>query len=511
MEEPTSMSTPATGSLVAHPAFTVAPVPRRLFGSFVEHMGRCVYTGIFEPGHPSADADGLREDVLDLVRELGVSTVRYPGGNFVSNYRWEDGVGPVADRPRRLDLAWHTTETNRFGLGEFQKWAGKADVETMLAVNLGTRGTREALDLLEYANHPGGSTWSDLRIEHGDADPYGVRMWCLGNELDGPWQTGHKTAAEYGRLAAETGNAMRQFDPSLELVACGSSNRGMPTFGAWEQEVLRLAYDHVDWISAHAYYEPFDGDVTSFLASGVDMDRFVEAVVATADAIGAERRNDKKILVSFDEWNVWYATAMVRPEHDDWPEHPRLIEDTYSALDAVVVGSLLLSLLRHSDRVQAASMAQLVNVIGPIRTEPGGPAWRQTIFHPFAQAAALAQGTVLDARLAVPTMATDRYGDVPIADAVVCDDGATVTVLAVNRSQDTALDLAVDVTAWDGLEVVDATVLHETDPSLTNTVEAPDRVRPRPLPDAPIGEIVKESLTLPLPPVSWATLTLRRV
>lgn len=506
------MATPttATGTLVAHPAFTVAEVPRRLFGSFVEHMGRCVYTGIFEPGHPEADADGLRRDVLALVRELGVTTVRYPGGNFVSNHQWEDGVGPRADRPTRLDLAWHTTETNAFGLGEFQRWARAAGVETMLAVNLGTRGTREALDLLEYANHPGGSTWSDLRIAHGDVAPYDIRMWCLGNEMDGPWQTGHKTAAEYGRLAAETGNAMRQFDPTLELVACGSSHRGMPTFGAWEQEVLRLAYDHVDWISAHAYYEPVDGDVDSFLASGVDMDRFIEAVVATADAIGAERRSDKRIMVTFDEWNVWYASRMTPPTGEDWPEHPRLIEDTYTVQDAVVVGSLLLSLLRHSDRVRAASIAQLVNVIGPIRTEPGGPAWQQTIFHPFAQAAALARGRVLDTRLDVPTMPTRRHGDVPVADAVVCEDGDTLTVLAVNRSRDTDLDLALDLSAWDGLAVAEATLLHEDDASLTNTEQHPDRVRPRPLPGAPVGEPVQGDLSLHLPALSWATVTLRR-
>ena len=178
----------------AHPAFTVGAVPPRLFGSFVEHMGRCVYTGIYEPGHPTADDDGLRQDVLELVRELGVTTIRYPGGNFVSGYRWEDGVGPADQRPRRLDLAWHTTETNQFGLNEFMRWARKAQVEPMMAVNLGTRGVREAVDLLEYANHPGGSELSDRRISDGVTEPHNVRMWCLGNEMDGPWQTGHKTS-----------------------------------------------------------------------------------------------------------------------------------------------------------------------------------------------------------------------------------------------------------------------------------------------------------------------------
>ncbi|MDP8928799.1 MAG: alpha-L-arabinofuranosidase, partial [Actinomycetota bacterium] len=252
-------------SLTLDPAFDVAPVNRRLFGSFVEHMGRCVYTGIYEPGHPEADEDGLRHDVLELVNELGVTLIRYPGGNFVSGYRWEDSVGPVEARPARLDLGWHSIETNAFGLNEFIRWCRKAGVEPMMAVNLGTRGVQEALDLLEYANHPEGTYLSDLRIKHGAQQPHGVRLWCLGNEMDGPWQIGHKTAYEYGRLAAETARAMRMIDPSLELVACGSSSSIMPTFGSWEATVLEQAYEDVDYISCHAYYEECDGDLGSFL------------------------------------------------------------------------------------------------------------------------------------------------------------------------------------------------------------------------------------------------------
>ena len=298
------------------PAARVAPVKRRLFGSFVEHLGRCVYTGIYEPGHPTADEDGFRGDVLALTQELGVSVVRYPGGNFVSNYRWEDGVGPRDRRPVRRDLAWRTIETNEIGVDEFIKWAGRAGVEPMLAVNLGTRGVAEALDLLEYANHPAGTTLSDQRVANGAPDPHGVRLWCLGNELDGPWQTGHKTAAEYGRLAAETARAMRQAEPDLELVACGSSHSSMPTFGSWEATVLEEAYDVVDYVSLHAYYEEFDGDPGSFLASAVDMDRFIDAVTATADHVRAKLGASKRIDLSFDEWNVWYLSRF----QNDGPE-----------------------------------------------------------------------------------------------------------------------------------------------------------------------------------------------
>src|SRR4051794_20967561 len=491
----------------AHPSFPVADVPRRLFGSFVEHMGRCVYTGIYEPDHASADQYGLRPDVVDLVRELGVTTVRYPGGNFVSNYRWEDGVGPVEERPRRLDLAWHTTETNEFGLNEFLRWARLTGVEPMLAVNLGTRGPAETLELLEYCNHPSGTTLSSRRAAHGAKDPHDVRMWCLGNEMDGPWQTGHKTAEEYGRLAAETARAMRQYDPTLELVACGSSHARMPTFGAWEDTVLDLTYDQVDFISLHAYYELHDGDVDSYLASGAEMDRFIEQVVATADAVGARRRSDKKIMLSFDEWNVWHAREFAPLAGEEWPVAPRLIEDTFDVRDAVVVGGLLISLLRHCDRVRAACMAQLVNVIGPIRTEPGGPAWRQTIFHPFALTARWATGTALRTVVESPTVGTRLHGTVPAVDGVVTHDHDSVTVLAVNRTQEEHVRLRLDLSAFGELVVREALLLHDDDPDARNTRERPDRVVPRVLSGldgrrAPFG--------VDLPPISWLAVRLRK-
>ena len=277
----------------------------------------------------------------------------------------------------------------------------------MLALNLGTRGVAEALDLLEYANHPAGTTLSDQRVANGAPDPHGVRLWCLGNELDGPWQTGHKTAAEYGRLAAETARAMRQAEPDLELVACGSSHSSMPTFGSWEATVLEEAYDVVDYISLHAYYEEHDGDPGSFLASAVDMDRFIDAVTATADHVRAKLGASKRINLSFDEWNVWYITRFQRdgPE-PGWPRAPRLLEDRYNVTDAVVVGNLLISLLRHADRVAVACQAQLANVIAPIMTEPGGTAWRQSTFHPFAATSRYASGDVLRLAIDAPSYET---------------------------------------------------------------------------------------------------------
>ena len=495
-----------TAHLTIDPAFTVAEVDRRLFGSFVEHMGRCVYGGIYEPDHPSADADGLRQDVLELVREMGVSLVRYPGGNFVSGYNWEDGVGPPEDRPTRLDLAWRSIETNRFGLNEFASWARRADLEPMLAVNLGTRAVDAARSLVEYCNHPAGTYWSDLRISHGAKEPHDIKRWCLGNEMDGTWQIGHKTAGEYGRLAAETAKAMRLTDPTIELVACGSSSSTMPTFGAWEAEVLDHTYDYVDYISLHAYYERVEDDLDSFLASAVDMDRSIEAVAATCDHVDAKKRSRKKLRLSFDEWNVWYMTDYHNQEPYDWQPAPRLIEDTYNVSDAVVVGSLLISLLKHADRVGIACQAQLVNVIGPIRAEPGSPAWRQTIFHPFAATARHARGTVLRTEPLSPMYDTAKYGDVPLVDAVATRDGESgeVALFAVNRDSTQAVELRADLRSLPGLRVSEFSTL-TGDAATTNTQGDPARVQPVASADVSLHDGV---LTAKLPPLSWNVLRL---
>jgi alpha-L-arabinofuranosidase len=495
--------------IVLDPRGVVAPVHRRTFGSFVEHLGRCVYTGIYEPDHPTADADGFRTDVLSLVRELGVSSVRYPGGNFVSSYRWEDGVGPVPERPTRLDLAWHSLETNAFGVDEFMRWTRAADLEPIMAVNLGTRGIEAALDLLEYTNHRSGTRLSDWRRGNGTDEPYGIRMWCLGNEMDGPWQVGQKTATEYGRIAAQTANAMRRIDPDLQLIACGSSFLGMPTFGEWEREVLTEAYDQVDMISLHAYYQQVGDDLASFLASAENMDQFIDSVVAIADSVRAVRRSEKRMMVAFDEWNVWYQNAApsVLPSGDDWPVAPRLLEDRYNVADAVVVGNLLISLLRHSDRVTAACQAQLVNVIAPIMTEPGGAAWRQTIFHPFARTAAHARGVVLDSRAVGDTVATSGFGDVTAVDSVATWDSSAqiAAVFLVNRSTSDEAEVSIEVGPLGVSTVVECVTVSGPDPYAKNAHGEPDRAEPRPNKQVALSG---GTATVTLPPISWTMLRL---
>ena len=500
-----------SAQLTLDPHFTVGVVHRRLFGSFVEHLGRCVYDGIYEPGHPSADTDGFRTDVIELVRELGVSTIRYPGGNFVSGFRWEDAVGPVEERPARLDLAWHSTESNEVGLDEFARWLEKVDSELMYAVNLGTRGVLEAVDVLEYANIRSGTALSDMRIKNGRVEPHRVKMWCLGNEMDGPWQLGHRSAEDYGKLASQTAKAMRQLDPDLELVVCGSSSAKMPTFGAWEHTVLLHTYDDVDFISCHAYYEELEGDAPSFLATATNMDHFIESVVATADTVRAQLNRTKRINISFDEWNVWYNTRYHAEEQitdiEQWPSAPRLLEDIYSVLDAVVFGNLLISLLKHADRVTSASLAQLVNVIAPIMTEPGGAAWRQTTFFPFAITSRLAVGEALEVKLVCDTYQTAVYGEVPLVDAVATHDRDTgrTAIFLVNRSLDAATTVTVDVGHLGEVAILETHTLADDDMYAKNTLTDQNRVGVAPNPSAVVAD---GTLTLELPPVSWTAISL---
>ncbi|MBS0643224.1 MAG: alpha-N-arabinofuranosidase [Proteobacteria bacterium] len=501
-------------------AFTVGRTDPRLFGGFIEHLGRSIYGGIYEPGHPTADSRGFRRDVLDLIRELGPTIVRYPGGNFVSSYNWEDGVGPTEQRPRRLDYAWMSTEPNSFGTNEFIDWCRVAGIEPMLAVNLGTRDPQDAGYFVEYCNHPGGTALADLRRSHGWEQPHDVKFWCLGNEMDAPWQTGAKTADEYGRIATEAAKIMRWTDQRIELAACGSSGRNMPTFAAWEDTVLQHTFDHVEWISLHTYLNNYRDDTPAFLASADLMDLFIEEVVAIADAVAAKRRSRKRIMLSFDEWNVWYRTrrppeSRVKP---GWPVAPPILEEIYTMEDALAFGGAVISLLNHADRVRCACLAQLVNVIAPIMTETGGPAWRQTIFYPFAQMSRFGRGDVLRSRIECETYASSYYDPrgelenvyaIPAAPylklAAVANDNGGLSLFALNR--DLREEMAVTVTArgFGDLTVAEATVLADGDLKAANTRDAPERIRPASLDGVRVDG---DTLVLTLPPASWNVVRL---
>ena len=468
-------------TIFADRRFPIGRVDEKLYGSFVEHLGRAVYGGMYEPGHPTADDEGFRGDVAALVKKLGVTLVRYPGGNFVSGYNWEDGIGEKSRRPRRLDLAWSALETNQVGVGEFQSWAKKIGAAPMLAVNLGTRGMEAARDFIEYCNFPGGTKFSDLRRSHGYEEPFGVKYWCLGNEMDGPWQMGGKTADEYGRLAAETAKLMKWVDPEAELVVCGSSNSGMPTFGAWEETVLEHTYDYVDYLSLHSYYGNRAGDTGEFLACSKDMDEFISVVGAICDVVKQRKHSDKTMYLSFDEWNVWFHSNEQDKKIEKWTQAPPQLEDVYTFEDALVVGCLLIVLLRHCDRVKIACLAQLINVIAPIMTETGGRAWAQTIFYPFMHASALARGTALMTKVDCPSYSAGKYGDTPCVEsiAVLDEKNRRVTVLAVNRSLTEDAEAEVELGGLGALRKTRHIVLQCADLKAVNTADDPERVLPR--------------------------------
>ncbi len=451
----------------------ISRIDRRIFGSFVEHLGRAVYGGVYEPTHPTADEDGFRSDVKELVSELSVPVIRYPGGNFVSGYNWEDGTGDKSRRPRKMELAWQSIETNEVGIDEFQKWAGEVGSELMMAVNLGTRGADEARQLVEYCNSDTDTYYADMRRNNGFEQPFGIKLWCLGNEMDGPWQICSQTAKEYARKACEAAKVMKWVDNSIELVACGSSNSTMETFGEWEETVLNECYDYIDYISLHNYYGNPENKTEEYLGCSLDMNRFIKRVAAICDKVGAAKKRDKKINLSFDEWNVWYHSSEQDKQVPKWTIAPPLLEDIYNLEDALVVGCLLITLIKNSDRVKIACLAQLVNVIAPIMTKTGGGVWKQTIFYPYLHALKYANGAALDISCECGSYHTEKYGEVPFVEstAVYDENSRELTVFAVNRSLTESVLLKTDLSGLVGAELIEHLVVTGEDVKSINTCD----------------------------------------
>lgn len=474
----------------------IGTIDRRLFGSFIEHVGRAVYGGIYEPDHPAADQNGFRKDVLSLVRELGVPIVRYPGGNFVSGYNWEDGTGEKAKRPHKMELAWQSVETNEVGIDEFQEWARLAGSEIMMAVNLGTRGADEARNLVEYCNGTAATYYADRRRKNGFDRPFGIKLWCLGNEMDGKWQICAQTPREYARKACEAAKMMKWTDDSIELVACGSSNSHSPTFGEWEETVLRECYEHIDYLSLHNYYGNPNNDSPTYLGSSLDMDEFIKRVASICDKIKCEKNTEKQINLSFDEWNIWFHSNEGDKDVPKWTVAPPLLEDIYNLEDALVVGTLLITLMKNCDRVKIACLAQLVNVIAPIMTETGGGVWRQTIFYPYLHALKYGKGTVLNAEIDCPAYTADGK-EIPFVETCTVwnEDGGEYVIFAVNRSLDTVCEFTPDLS--ESVIPIEQIVVTSGDLKDVNSADREkvfERVRP-------LG-----SLTAELAPKSWNVL-----
>ncbi|HET7259596.1 MAG TPA: alpha-N-arabinofuranosidase [Candidatus Acidoferrum sp.] len=485
---------------------TLAPIQRELFGSFLEQLGRAIYEGIYDPQSKLSDANGFRKDVLDEIRKLGVPIIRYPGGNFVSGYDWLDGIGPRANRPAVLDKAWNTVNSNQFGTDEFLAWCRLAATEPLLAVNLGTGTPEQAAKLVEYCNVDKGTRWSELRRKNGAAEAYKVQHWCLGNEMDGPWQIGHMTATEYGLKAEDAARQMRYVDPSLKLVACGSSGPGMPTYLEWDREVLEQCYDYVDAISLHRYFnnsEETGGDSSKFLAMNISMERQIDEVAAVCDVVRGHKRSPKKLWLSFDEWNVWYRARTGAAVNGARQSAPHLLEEVYNLEDALLVGGLLNTLLRKADRVKLACLAQLVNVIAPIMTNSSG--WlRQTTYFPYSWAIEFARGETLDLLVESPTYEVARLGTAQFVDvAGTCHkESGKLAFFLLNRDLTNSREVEI---VWEGASprAADALVLTGTDLKASNTFETPNRVTPQK------GEVPSNSggrWTLKLPPRSYSVI-----
>ena len=407
--------------IICNKNFQIDKVDSRLFGSFLEHMGRVIYSGIYEPDNINSDEDGFRKDVLEQVKQMNVTTIRYPGGNFVSAYHWEDGVGPKEKRPHKIELAWKSIETNEFGTNEFMKWAKKANINPIFTVNLGTRGVEDAVHYLEYCNFPGGTEYSDLRKMHGVDKPYGIKLWCLGNEMDGSWQVGHKSAEEYGKLAAETGKVMKIIDPEIELIVCGSSLSSMETYPEWDMEVLDKAYDIADYLALHQYYAGQEKGTPGFLAQSLDMEEYIHTIRSAAQVIKQKKKSKKDMKFSVDEWGVWAVpsnTVNNELNEEPWQIAPAISEQIYTLEDALLFAEMQMVILRNADAIKIACQSLLTNISACIMTEKGGNHWLQTIYYPFYYFANYAKGIVMKTMSDGPAYSCKEFPKVSYIDSL---------------------------------------------------------------------------------------------
>lgn len=497
--------------------YPIGDVDGRIYSGFVEHIGRAVYEGLYQPGHPSADEDGFREDVIALVRELNMPLTRYPGGNFVSGYRWEDGIGPRERRPARLDLAWKVLEPNLFGVDEFIKWCRKANTAPMMAVNLGTRGAAEAQQLVEYCNFSGDSSLAALRRKNGAESPHDVKIWCLGNEMDGPWQINHRNADDYGRIALEAAKMMKWTDPSIELAVCGSSMPDMPTLGEWENTVLDYTYDFVDYLALHQYFGNRCDTTSGYLAQAEAMSDFIDRITACCDFVRARKKTQKRIMLSFEEWNVWFHSDGCAGRSPEWSVARPLLEDIYTMEDALLVGMLLMTLINHADRVKIACLAQSVNVIAPIMTLKDGKAWRQTTFHPFALTSRHGRGTAM--RTVVDSPCYDaEYRAGSDSPSVACKSvpylytacvhnavAGEIVLFAANRHLTDTMELECRFEDFESTPVIEHLSLNHPDLKATNSADE-EKIHPVPM---HAGKLVDNILTTVLPAASWNMIRIR--
>jgi alpha-N-arabinofuranosidase len=413
----------------------VGTVDRKIYGNFIEHLGRCIYGGIYEPGSPLSDERGFRKDALEAVRALKVPILRWPGGNFVSGYHWMDGVGPKESRPKRRELAWHAVESNQFGTNEFIEYCRLIDTEPYICVNMGSGTQDEAANWVEYCNGTGDTEFANLRRSHGYEQPHKVKYWGLGNEVYGDWQIGHKSAQDYAKAAREFGKVMKWTDPDIELVACGAQHL------EWDVEVLDHTADLVQYIAAHYYWGPTPGEdpYYSTLTKPANFEEYLRILWQLICDTRRKRGIRHEIKIALDEWNVWYRTGGNTEE---------VLQERYDLTDALAVAIFLNMMRRNCHAIEIANLAQLVNVIAPIFTSPEG-LFRQTIYFPLQAAVDYSGGIALNAWVDCETC--EAPGNLartqPLLDVFASLDEAAgkLFISAVNLKKDEPQEVRVKI------------------------------------------------------------------
>ncbi len=492
--------------LTLHTKFRIGPVDPRVFGGFMEHIGRCVYEGVYDPESKHADEDGFRKDVMDALRRLDMTAMRYPGGNFASGYHWMDGIGPREKRPTVRELAWQSREPNWFGTDEYVKLCRRMGWTPMIAVNLGTGSPEEARDWVEYCNSPAGTKYADMRAANASKEPYGVKLWCLGNEMDGRWQLGHVPAREYAIRAQQAAKMMRDCDKTIELVACGSCGVGGPTYMEWDREVLEYMGEFADHLSIHRYVANKEDDTPDYLAVTNAIDRQIEEADAVCRYVQARKHAEKRAYICFDEWNVWSSDGSGEHKEDDEKEFPpHVAECVYTLEDALVVAGFLNSFVRHADCVKIANIAQIVNVIAPVLTR-GDEMLVQSIFYPFEMFSRRREGVSLRCAVDGPGYEGKTNGRVSFVDASAILGEGILHVFATNRSLDEAAELRIDLADGSMASLESGELLTGPDPKAANSFEQPDVIARCDLEGV---KVEAGAATVELPPLSFAAMTFR--
>lgn len=532
----------AQAKITVHPSFEIGEISPRLFSAFLEPIGTMVNGTMFNPKHPTADEQGFRQDFIQGLRGTGMPAVRMPGGNFVSAWNWKDSIGPKENRKVHLDPAWYQYITNEVGHDEYLQWAEKVGTEPLYTVNMGMCNgpIQDAMDIVEYTNHEGGTYWSDLRRKNGHEKPYGVKVWYLGNEMDGPWQLGSwdKDPKGYGVKANEASKAMKWIDASIETAVCASSASFMDHYPQWEETVLQECYDSVDYLSMHHYHSAPPGDVKALLGGSLYYEDFINTEAALCDLVAAKCRSPKKMMLSFDEYGAMIRPNselhpgygyhnMIRAHYRFDPNRKYVLHDPDKMQDRIFPGSEMLQMLgmasiqlaflRHADRVKIGCMT---GGLGALCASNHDHVWKSASYYPFMNLIQYARGVsmrtgVESETFDMPGYAIDDTSQYTGKEGVNYIDAATawdrendrLTIFVINRSEENEYPVTADISGFEGYVFDRHVELYSENLELRNSFEEPDCLKP----GEHAGAVFREGkLDTHVKPLSWNMLCFRK-